>query len=256
MATAAFAVGDRSAAARHARARARNPAREKNHRRRRPPEDSSSPKCSPARAVLRLRPPRTAWTTADRESRRRSPASARRRSETARQSLPTAAAASCTPARSASRTRKSGSARSFPASAVKTPVKNIIRHAFGKLRRSHAAAQRLPDLRRRDRQRHGFQAMHARAIRTSVIVPRPRYDNKCNRLNHVLPAIPTANFGEGVGADDEKNLAVHRFHPLDGIDRVTFFLAFFKTRRHEALVGGAGQFHHAIAILIARAGFF
>src|SRR5579885_2616626 len=208
MAMAACAVSDRCAAARHARGRARSPAREKNHRRSPPPEDSSARKCWPARAAPPGPPRRTAWTTADRENRRGLPASARRRSETARQSLPTAAAASCTPARSAARTRKSRRAGSFPARAVKAPVENIIRHAFGKLRRRHAAPQRLPDLRGGHRQRHGFQAMHARAIRTSVAVPRPRYDDESNRLDHVLPAVPAANFGEGVGADDEKNLAV------------------------------------------------
>src|SRR5579885_2495219 len=218
MAMAACAVSDRCAAARHARGRARSPAREKNHRRSPPPEDSSSRKCWPARAAPPGPPRRTAWTTADRENRRGLPASARRRSETARQSLPTAAAASCTPARSAARTRKSRRAGSFPARAVKAPVENIIRHAFGKLR--------------------------------------PRHDDESNRLDHVLPAVPAANFGEGVGADDEKNLAVHRFHPLDGMNRVAFFPAFFQTRRHEARVGGAGQLHHAIAILIAGGGFF
>jgi hypothetical protein len=53
--------------------------------------------------------------------------------------------------------------------------------------------------------------------------------------DHVLGAMPGLNFGEGVGTDDEKDLAALGLNSLDGVDEVTRALAFFEAGRDSSL---------------------
>src|SRR5260370_29592973 len=100
--------------------------------------------------------------------------------------------------------------------------------------------------------------MHVRAGRADVAVAGPRDHDEIHRAHHVFPAMPGSDFGEGVGADDEENLAALGLHALDGVDRITFLPAGprgFEARRDEARLTGASQLDHAEAMLVIGAGF-
>src|SRR5271167_1725240 len=99
--------------------------------------------------------------------------------------------------------------------------------------------------------------MHVRAGRNRVGVTGARDDDEFGFAHHVLPAMPGADFGERVGADDEEDLprVRLRFHALDGMDRITLFAAGLQTRWNEARLPGAGQLHHLVAILEAGPSF-
>jgi hypothetical protein len=83
---------------------------------------------------------------------------------------------------------------------------------------------------------------------------RPRNYNELSEPHQILPAVPTRDFGEGIGADDEIGLLAELADAFHGVYRVAFSLTGFQARRDEAWIHLAGQFRHAEAILIRGAG--
>ncbi len=98
--------------------------------------------------------------------------------------------------------------------------------------------------------------MHARARRAHNLMTGTRGHDKFHSADHILPAMPGFDFRKRVGADDEENIAVIGLHAFDRVNRVALSLALFEARCDEARVGGASQFHHAVALLKRRIGVF
>src|SRR3954466_4095879 len=69
--------------------------------------------------------------------------------------------------------------------------------------------------------------------------------------------MPRLNLGERVGADDEEEFIVRRHfsaHLAYGVDRVAARRALFEPRDTKPRIADGGQFGHADAVLVRRAG--
>ena len=111
--------------------------------------------------------------------------------------------------------------------------------------------QARANLGRRNGQRHGIQPMNARALRRRIRVTGPRYHNKFGVANQVPPAMPTGDFGEGVGANDKERFFSHASNFLHGIDGVALLRSGLKTRRLKTGIHAAGQLQHAEPVFVA-----
>ena len=82
-------------------------------------------------------------------------------------------------------------------------------------------------------------------------------DQEVDGARDVLPAVPGAEFCEGVGADQEEEAGAGGeggANALDGVDGVAAFGELFETRRLETSIAGDGEFDHAQAVRIRRVG--
>jgi len=82
-----------------------------------------------------------------------------------------------------------------------------------------------------------------------------RDDDEIDHMDEFIPAMPGFDFGEGVGADEEKDAigGVYFLQALDGVDGIAALGALFHPGDAEARLGEAGEFDHAGAVGEGRA---
>ena len=96
--------------------------------------------------------------------------------------------------------------------------------------------------------------MHSRSRRRCIRVAGPRDDDEFGQPQQILPAVPTGDFRERIGADDEIRLLAERAHALHRVDRIALAFSLFQTRSDETRIRLAGQFRHAEAVFVRGAG--
>ncbi len=140
--------------------------------------------------------------------------------------------------------------------AIQPSLAYVREHRGGHFRRFFTAREPPADLRRGHRQRQRLEPVHSRALRDGVHVAGPRHDDELHRAKDVAPAEPGRDLGECIGPDEEEQ-AVGRPertpHALDGVNRVAPLGSRLQPRRLEQRFARAGQFDHAVAVLVGRA---
>src|ERR1700722_427393 len=96
--------------------------------------------------------------------------------------------------------------------------------------------------------------MHARSRGCRVSVAGARYHDELGELDQILPAAPTRDFGESIGADDEVRLLAQSAYTFHGVHRIALLLPRFQSRSHKARITLAGQLRHAEAVLVGCTG--
>lgn len=77
---------------------------------------------------------------------------------------------------------------------------------------------------------------------------------KVGQSDYILPPMPSGNLGERIGSNNEVRRVAGRPNFLNRVDGIALARTFFQPRGHKAGIGGAGQFHHPVTILITGAG--
>ena len=132
---------------------------------------------------------------------------------------------------------------------------NVTQHCWRNGHRVIAVAEPLSNRRAGDIQIKGFQPDRRSPFRGGVGMARATRDDEGNQGEYIVSPVPTANLGEGVGADEKKQLifGVQQFaYRVQGMNREAFPGGLFQPGSLKARFIGACQFHHGKPLLPVR----
>lgn len=118
-----------------------------------------------------------------------------------------------------------------------------------------AGGKRAANVRGRNRKSDSVQAVQIDPGRHIIDMAGAADHQETDAADHVLPPVPGADFGEGIGANEKEQLVGRvkaRAQLLNGVDGIAPRNAFLETGDREARLALASEFGHANAIRVGR----